>query len=248
MTNIEWAELRVRDLALQERFYTELLDLEVISREAASVQLGVGGRTLLRLHADSSAQVSADARPGLFHLAFLLPDAGRLGAWLVRARQQRLRLEGASDHGVSEAIYLSDPEHNGIEVYADRDRPRSDEVEMYTRRLDIDALLAKAPVWRGAAGLRLGHIHLRSLRAQDGKEWFDHLGMRLTVRYPGAEFYAADGYHHHFAVNEWGVGPARPGLWTGLTGYGLSGPFAQEEVRDPWGHRVELSPASVSVG
>ncbi|MBN9414865.1 hypothetical protein ABS71_14060 [bacterium SCN 62-11] len=248
MTNIEWAELRVRDLALQERFYQELLDLEVLGGTDHSVELGVDGRTLLRLHADSSAQVSPQARPGLFHLAFLLPDAGRLGGWLARARQRGLHLEGASDHGVSEAIYLSDPEYNGIEVYADRERPRSQEVEMYTRRLDVAALLAKAPAWSGSSGLRLGHIHLRSLHAQDGKEWFDRLGMRLTVRYPGAEFYAADGYHHHFAVNEWGVGPAQPGVWAGLTGYGLSGPFEEAEVRDPWGHRVELSPASVSVG
>jgi catechol 2,3-dioxygenase len=246
MTNIEWAELRVRDLALQERFYRELLDLEVVRREARGVELGVAGQTLLKLEHDPQAQVSDQAQPGLFHLAFLLPDAATLGGWLGRARHSRLRLEGASDHGVSRAIYLSDPENNGIEVYADRDFPRGGPIEMYTRALNIDGLLAQARPWTGAAGLRLGHIHLRSLHAQDGADWFQRLGMQLTVSYPGGEFYAADGYHHHFAVNEWGVRAPRPGVWTGLTGYALTGPFQPEEVSDPWGHRVSLGQTSLS--
>jgi catechol 2,3-dioxygenase len=110
---------------------------------------------------------------------------------------------------------------------------------MFTRRLDLDGLLQRARPWQGG-NVRLGHVHLRALDPQDGAAWFARLGMQPTVHYPGAEFYAADGYHHHFAVNNWGVGPARPGNWTGLTGYGLRGPFRPETLSDPWGHRVEL--------
>lgn len=240
MTNIEWAELRVRDLALQERFYRELFDLEVIRRDDARVDLGVDGRTLIKLSSDSRARVPEQAQPGLFHLAFLVPDAGQLGGWLQRSQ---VPLEGASHHGVSRALYLSDPENNGLEVYADT----GEKVEMGTSRLDLPALLRMARPW-SPQGLRLGHIHLRSLNAHDGQSWFAHLGMVASAHYPGAEFYAADGYHHHFAVNQWGVRPAPPGDWTGLTAYALTGPFEGQQLRDPWGHRVELRPASVSVG
>lgn len=240
MTSIKWAELRVRDLALQERFYRDLLDLEVLGREAARVELGVEGRVLLKLQADYQARVPDQAQPGLFHLAFLLPDIGRLGAWLQRSQ---VPLEGASDHGVSRALYLSDPEGNGLEIYADTGA----QVEMGTRRLDLPGLLQQAGPW-SPRGLRMGHIHLRSLNAHDGQAWFAQLGMVLSAHYPGAEFYAADGYHHHFAVNQWGVQPAPPGSWTGLTAYALKGPFEAAELRDPWGHRVQLEPASVSVG
>ncbi|MBX3171369.1 MAG: VOC family protein [Candidatus Eremiobacteraeota bacterium] len=240
MTNIEWAELRVRDLVLQERFYCQLLDLEVLKRDGSRVELGLEGRALLKLQADPKARVPEQAHPGLFHLAFWVPDMGRLGGWLQRSQ---VPLEGASDHGVSRALYLSDPENNGLEIYADTGA----RVEMGTRRLDLPALLHQARPW-SALGLRLGHIHLRSLSAYDGQEWFARLGMTPSARYPGAEFYAADGYHHYFAVNQWGVRPAPAGNWTGLIGYALSGPFATAEVCDPWGHRVQLTSASVSVG
>ena len=232
MTNIEWAELRVRDLALQERFYRDLLDLEVLHREAGRVELGVDGRKLLKLQAQPEARLPDHAQPGLFHLAFLVPNAGRLGAWL---QGSGVPLEGASHHGVSQALYLSDPENNGLEIYADTGAS----VEMGTRRLDLDALIRQATGW-SPQGLRLGHIHLRSLNAHDGQEWFAGLGMVPSAHYPGAEFYAADGYHHHFAVNQWGVRPARQGVWTGLTGYALSGPFQPGRLHDPWGHQVEV--------
>lgn len=229
MTSIQWAELKVRDLARQQRFYRELFGQDL---------------SILRLREDRQAQVPTRAQPGLFHLAFLLPDQAALGGWLRQAAARGVRLEGASDHGVSQALYLSDPEGNGIEVYADR--PPAEwpgapgALEMFTRRLDLDSLLQKARAWNGPDGLRLGHVHLRSLHPQDGAAWFTGLGMKPTVHYPGAEFYAADGYHHHFAVNNWGVNPAPEGNWTGLAGYGLRGPFRRETVSDPWGHRVEL--------
>jgi len=236
MTTIDWAELKVHDLARQQNFYQKLFDLPVTAQEPGRVELG----GLLRLHADPHAQVPRQAQPGLFHLAFLLPDAQKLGGWL---KAHPSALEGASDHGVSQALYLSDPEGNGIEVYADR--PREEwPPEMYTRRLDLDRLLAGAAAWKEPDELRLGHIHLRSLSSRDGREWFARLGMQLTTSYPGAEFYAADGYHHHFAVNQWGVQAASLGRWTGLTGYGLSGAYDGGELTDPWGHRVELRSAS----
>ncbi|MBS2036325.1 VOC family protein [bacterium] len=239
MTSIEWAEIRVRDLDLQERFYRDLFGWEPTFRSPGQVHLGP-----LRLLEDDQARIPGQAQPGLFHLAYLAPNAEALGGWLQHAAGRGVRLEGASDHGVSQALYLSDPEGNGIEVYADRPRQEwpgaPGAVEMFTRRLDLEGLLAKAHPWSGPAGFRLGHIHLRALDPYQGAEWFEGLGMRVTVHYPGAEFYAADGYHHHFAVNNWGVEPAAEGLWVGLNGYALRGSFHSEVRLDPWGHRVEL--------
>lgn len=243
MTNIEWAELRVRNLGLQKDFYHALFGWDPVDGPDGSIQLGP-----LRLREEPLAQVPARAQPGLFHLAWLAPDQESLGGWLQHLASQGISLEGASDHGVSQALYLSDPEGNGIEVYADR--PRQDwpgapgALEMFTRRLDLHRLLKGARAWSGPHGFRLGHVHLRALDPHHGSTWFEQLGMQVTVHYPGAEFYAADGYHHHFAVNNWGVRPALPGLWTGLSGYALSGSFRPDVTQDPWGHRVELISAA----
>lgn len=239
MINIEWAELRVRDLGLQKEFYRAVFGWEPVEAPDGSVQLGP-----LRLREEPLAQRPPRAQPGLFHLALLAPDAQALGGWLQHLASQGISLEGASDHGVSQALYLSDPEGNGIEVYADRPRQHwpgaPGPVEMFTRRLDLDRLLGEGREWSGPQGFRLGHVHLRAIDQHQGSKWFEQLGMRVTVHYPGAEFYAADGYHHHFAVNNWGVSSALPGLWTGLSGYALSGPFSSQVTQDPWGHRVEL--------
>ena len=210
--------LRVTDLPGLTAFYRDSIGLGLIAETADAADLGVDGEVLVRLERGATRPSSA---AGLFHLAILLPSRADLADWLGHAAAIRLPLEGASDHLVSEAIYLSDPEGNGIEIY--RDRPRADwprrdgAIQMATERLDLHALLAEA---RGGyagmpAGTRMGHIHLRVGDTAAVEAFYaGALGFELMVRYPGASFLASGGYHHHIAGNVWnsrGAGPRQPG-------------------------------------
>lgn len=212
--------LRVCDLAKLTAYYRDAIGLQLLSSTDRSAELGVAGRVLVRLEA-GAAQPSSAA--GLFHLAILLPSRGDLADWLKHAAETGIRLEGASDHLVSEALYLSDPEGNGIEIYRDRRRPewprRSDGgIAMATERLDLDRLLAEAgsePYAGMPAGTGMGHIHLRVGDTAAAEAFYrDLVGFELMVRYPGASFLASGGYHHHIAGNIWGsrgAGPRQPG-------------------------------------
>lgn len=200
--------LRVRDLDGLTAFYRDAIGLTLISQQPGKVILGRDGEPLVVLEAGAQPQAS---KAGLFHIAILLPSRRDLANWLAHAARTGLRLEGASDHLVSEAIYLSDPEGNGIEIYRDRSRPewprRDGAVAMATERLDLDALLAEAssePYSGMPAGTRMGHIHLRVGDADQAEAFYrDALGFDLMVRYPGASFLASGGYHHHIGANIW---------------------------------------------
>lgn len=207
---VEAVALTVRDLPLVARFYEEAIGLEPLAADAAEAALGAGGRTLLRLRSDPHASPAARGEPGLFHTAFLLPSRGDLGAWLAHARANGIRLTGAADHTVSEALYLSDPEGNGIEVYVDRPReawPRDGErIPMPNDPIDLSALAASAPApWTGAPEETVvGHVHYRVGSIPDEEAfWRNEIHLALTHRYPEASFLAAGGYHHHVAVNTW---------------------------------------------
>jgi len=241
MNSILWAQLDVADLPGQSRFYQDVLGLDLLQQEPSREVLGMGDRPLLQLVHCPQARLSPVAQPGLFHLAFLLPARSHLGAWLGHARRLGTELEGGSDHGVSEALYLSDREGNGLEIYADRP-PVEGPITMDTRRLDLHSLAQAAVPWQGApVGTRLGHIHLRHTDRAVARSFFDSLGLHTTFAVSGAEFFAWNGYHRHFAVNQWGVSPARPGCWTGLSGYALEGDWPDQVLLDPWGHRVVLN-------
>lgn len=210
--------LRVRDLPGLTAFYRDAIGLSTISESAQESVLGAGGMPLVKLEAGAQAPSSA---AGLFHLALLLPSCTDLANWLGHAARRRLPLEGASDHLVSEALYLSDPEGNGIEIYRDRSRaewPRGPggEIKMATDRLDLDALLREADGRDYAgmpAGTVMGHIHLRVGDVAGAEAFYrDKLGFDVMVHYPGAAFMATGGYHHHIAANIWhsrGAGPRR---------------------------------------
>lgn len=180
---------------------------------------------LLDLLSDPSATPRDPRDAGLFHTAFLLPSRADLARWLAHAILLDVPLQGASDHIVSEAIYLADPEGNGIEVYADRPvaqwRDQDGQIRMTTYPLDREALLAaREGAWAGfPAGGSIGHVHLQvgDTAAADGF-YRDVLGFDLSCRYPGASFYGSGGYHHHLAGNIWnsrGTG-ARPEGAAGL--------------------------------
>ena len=139
--------LTVNDLATVQAFYEEAIGLERLSGSGEVVQLGAGDRVLLELREDHSARRSSRREAGLFHTAFLLPSRAALGRWLRHTVETRIPLQGASDHLVSEAVYLADPEGNGIEVYHDRPReewPRENgAIRMATDPMDTDGV-AKA--------------------------------------------------------------------------------------------------------
>lgn len=260
--------LRVRDLTAVTSFYRDAIGLGVMSREAAAATLGVDGVALVKL-VEGGAAPSSPA--GLFHLAILMPSRAALADWVGHAARTGVPLEGASDHLVSEALYLSDPEGNGIEIYRDRPRiewPRRDgAIRMATDRLDLDALLreAKGGIYAGMpAGTRMGHVHLRvGDTAQAEAFYHGELGFDLTVRYPGASFLSSGGYHHHIAGNVWnsrGAGPRGAGE-LGLDRFELVARDAADfegmrqrilaaggevgsdgpTIADPWGNRLVLT-------
>lgn len=242
---IDHVALLVRDLPAMTAFYRNALGLSPLESDGETARLGAGGRTLLELRGDRAARSRDPRGAGLFHTAFLLPDRPALARWLRHVADTGIRLTGASDHGVSEAIYLDDPEGNGIEIY--RDRPPSDwirtgdRVEMFTRRLDADALLADADgPWRGAPDdSTIGHVHLQvgDLDRADGFFAGD-LGLTRTFDGPGGAWYGWNGYHHHLAGNVWnsrGAGLREPGA-TGLAAVSVREPGrAGTTITDPWG-------------
>ncbi|PST26534.1 glyoxalase [Mesorhizobium plurifarium] len=227
---VDRSHLVVSDLETVSSWYRRILGLSPVETSASGVTLGVAGRPLLTLTSDGSAAKAPRNAPGLFHHAFLVPDRTGLGRWLVHAAENGVRLEGASDHLVSEAIYLADPEGNGIEIY--RDRPREEwnygadgMVAMNTLPLDLQALYDEAPKngWDGlSAGTTIGHIHLQVSGIPQADAFFrDTLGLDLMARYPGASFFATGKYHHHVAANIWNSrgAPKRQGNMTGLADY-----------------------------
>ncbi len=213
--------LSVLDLERQREFYTEFLGLRLFGGDQGRALLGAGDRQILAL--ESGAKRPRPSRTtGLYHMAIRFPSRAALGQVLQRMLAKDAAPQGGADHLVSEALYLADPEGNGIELYCDRPEsewPRKDGmVVMENAPLDWDGLLAEAPVEEAGAapGTRLGHVHLQvaDLEAADAF-YVDVLGFEKSAEFPGqAHFVSLHGYHHHIAYNIWagrGAPPAPPG-------------------------------------
>lgn len=241
--------LAVADLARSLRFYGEVMGLDIVDRQGGTARLGAGGRPLLELEERPEAVRDQD-EAGLFHVAWRVPDRPALGAFLRHLRAAGWPLAGASDHDVSEALYLADPDGHGIEVY--RDRPRSTWLEggrlrMGTDRLDVagvlDAASDLAP--RGLpAGTDLGHVHLETHDLAAARRFYEGgLGMAVMIERPGALFLSKGGYHHHLAVNAWGrrTRPQAPGA-LGLLFYAIAADAAPVTLRDPQGVELRVVP------
>ncbi|MCT8998390.1 VOC family protein [Chelativorans intermedius] len=249
--------LKARDARRLSAFYRDVVGLEEMPGRDGAAVLGAGGRPLLAIEEDAAA-VPDDARQaGLFHIAFLLPSRADLARWARHALDLRVPLQGASDHLVSEAIYLADPEGNGIEIYADRPAARwpweGGQIAMKTLPLDMDGLLATPRAerpWAGAPrGTIIGHVHLRVGDPAAAEAWWhEALGLDTMARYGRqAVFLASGGYHHHVGVNAWhsaGAGrrnPAMAGLaWVELQSDGAG---QARTLQDPWGTVVRIAPA-----
>lgn len=238
--------LRVRDLGAALGFYRDLLGLRMEADPPLYRLFPEGRGFFLELHHDPQAPLRPYPSLGLYHLALRLADRQALAGTLRRLLEAGIPLEGAADHGVSEALYFRDPEGNGLELY--RDRPEGEwpqEPLMFTAPLNLESLLAENPK---ATPLPpetlLGHLHLHVADLDEAEAFFAaRLGMALTLRtYPGALFFAWDGYHHHVGANTWA---GKRGAWqgaTGLLGYTLLDPWGREEtLLDPVGARVRLT-------
>jgi catechol 2,3-dioxygenase len=205
--------LRVRDLQRMTAFYRDVIGLTILREADDSVDLGAGGVLLVTLERHGDAAIEPRRSAGLFHTAFLMPTRRDLARWLVHAGTMRVPLTGVADHLVSEAIYLDDPEGNGVEVYADRP-PESwvwtdGVVTMGTDPLDIDDLMSltdrRADDFTTAPdGLRIGHIHLRVGDIARANDFYrTAVGLEPTFSRRDATFLSSGGYHHHVAVNIW---------------------------------------------
>jgi catechol 2,3-dioxygenase len=207
-------------------------------------------RELIELRQSEVPDRAPRRATGLFHTAFLYPTRGQLGAALLRIANERAPFTGASDHLVSEALYLDDLDALGIELY--RDRPRDawpppdpgERIKMDTRALDLQALAAEAE--GDAEGVRIGHVHLKVADVEEATRfWMQEVGLELMTGWAGqAAFLAVDGYHHHIGVNAWfsrGAEPEPP-EGPGLDAVVLGGTGRSAQLRTPDGLRVVLEP------
>jgi catechol 2,3-dioxygenase len=220
-TEIGAVRLAVADLAPARDFYERVIGLREIEAGDGVVRLGTE-RAVVELAGEPGAAPRPPSTTGLFHLAILVSSRAELARSLRRAVDAGWRLAGASDHLVSEALYLADPEGNGIEIYRDRSRDQwrysGGQVEMATLPLDLRSLLAEAPeaedpLAAASSGTRVGHVHLQVSDLAAAEAFYAGvLGFEVTVRgYPGALFVSAGGYHHHVGLNTWaGEGAPSP--------------------------------------
>jgi catechol 2,3-dioxygenase len=214
------ARLAVSDLSRSADFYERVLGLPLISRTQDSTLLGPDPEhPRLTLTALTDPTPAPPGSTGLFHLAWLHPSRAALAATVRRIAAGRWPLDGAADHGVSEALYLSDPDGLGIEIYADRprelwDRPSDGHgVKMVTLPLDLDSLLAEGSAETTAAvamtmtmpaDTTIGHVHLKVADAPRAIAFYrDALGLDEQALLPSAGFLSAGGYHHHVGLNSW---------------------------------------------
>ncbi len=231
--------LQVRDLQRSLDYYTQVIGLRLAGRDADTASLAAPGddRPLVRLHARPGLlPVPRRGVFGLYHFAILLPDRAALGRFITHLAAIGER-PGAADHLVSEAIYLTDPDGLGIEVYCDRPRDtwrhEHRELVMATEPLDFAAVAAAAhgATWTGApAGTTMGHLHLHVGDLDEARRFFQGaLGFDVTVwSYPGALFFSAGGYHHHLGANTWAPGPAATDAEARLLDWELLLPSGEE--------------------
>ncbi|CYW48673.1 VOC family protein [Streptococcus suis] len=208
-----YVALNVRNLELQSLFYQQVLGLQVLTENSKQIDLGVGQTTLIRLiQTDQKGEVSHSY--GLYHLAIVLPSREDLGTIFRHFIDNKIPLQGASDHGYSEAIYLADTEGNGIEIYRDLPQDSWDvrpdgRIVGITEPMDAEAIYAlgkKADAdYQMPAGSRMGHVHLSVRESAASSRFYQEvLAVEDKFSVPSAAWLASGDYHHHLAVNEWG--------------------------------------------
>ena len=247
-THLGPTELVVTDLARSVRFYRDVIGLDADERGPGGAALTSGGRDVLLL-AEAPAARGAGRHAGLYHVALLMPSRLELARVAARLVATRTPIQGASDHGTHEAIYLADPDGNGLELAADRPRAEWPDVRDHATygggpqpldQASLFALVEDAPrEARAGAGVTVGHVHLHVGDLDAAVRFYrDVLGLELQVALPSAAFLSAGGYHHHVAVNTWrgeGVPPA-PADAVGLRRFAVLVPDA--DALDDLEHRL----------
>ena len=219
-THMGAVHLSVADLERSIRYYKEQIGLEMVAQDDGLVTLGTGGRGLLAL-TELPGAPPARGHTGLYHFALLVPERDDLARWLAHAARDRVTLVGLSDHFVSEALYLRDPDHHGIEIYWDRPREIWQDqvgVRMTTEPLDVENLLGELndpgsePFDGLPGGTTMGHVHLQVAEIDSTVGFYrDLLGFGLMAQLgDSAAFLAAGGYHHHLGANTWESRGASP--------------------------------------
>lgn len=243
-TRIGGAVIKVADINRSLEFYTKVIGFKVLSQNHQRASLGTALGSILVLEEMKGARRPSDSSTGLYHTAILFPNRRSLAIKIAQLVELKIPF-GQSDHLVSEAFYLSDPDGNGLELY--RDRPKSEwgwadgSVKMAVDPIDFNSFFAEIfpdePALENRsvpADTRLGHIHLRVAEIKSSEDFYQRiLGFDVTARMPGALFLSAGGYHHHLGMNVWqsrgGLPPAEPAA--GLREYSILLPDEAEFER-----------------
>jgi catechol 2,3-dioxygenase len=245
-TTVGAVHLRVNDLDLARRFYTKMLGLQATVDDAGELLLSADGATpLLRIAEDAKAAPRDPRTTGLYHFALLLPSRAQLGRVLQHLAKTRYELDGMVDHAISEAVYLTDPEGNGIELAADYPRETWGRVmqaaqhdpRIMSRPMDVQRMFGEADAlkeeWDGIApATKMGHVHLHVRDVPEALAFHhDALGFDVMTDLASAAFLSAGGYHHHLGLNVW-AGPRapQPGA-VGLRHYTIEYPTESERKR-----------------
>jgi len=237
-TKIQSVDIKVKDLVRSLTFYSEQMGFKIISQTNDTALLSATGDLpyLLKLTEIPNAVYKPDGTTGLFHIAIRLPSRKELARVFLRLFEKKVKFQGFSDHLVSEAIYLEDPDENGIELYCDRPKEewqyKMGQVEMSTLPLNLNVLtneLDDRNVWNGIhPDTDIGHIHLSVSDLNKAQEIYSMmLGFNISnSTYPGALFFSAGGYHHHIGANVWSSrnGKPAPENSTGLNGFSIHVP------------------------
>jgi catechol 2,3-dioxygenase len=212
-TRLGAVDFTVADLARSVDFYTRVIGFSLLDKNEQRAILGAGTQPLLTVHERKNARRQPGHSTGLYHMAILLPSRPDLGRWLLHMERLRYPVQGFADHLVSEAVYLADPDGNGLEVY--RDLPHSDwkwnggQVQMATDPIDIEGIVTSIPdpnvLWTGAPqGTTIGHMHLRVGDIALAEAFYHRvMGFDVVAHMPSAIFLSAGGYHHHIGANIW---------------------------------------------
>jgi catechol 2,3-dioxygenase len=243
-TMIGHVRLIVSNLERSLRFYTEIIGFRLLKQNQSEAVLTADGVTpLVVLEEKADAVPKPPRTTGLYHFAILVPDRKSLAQALLHLLESGYPLQGASDHLFSEAVYLADPDGNGIEIYADRpmekwEKTASGEYKAVTEPLDVNDLLAQAgtEAWSGLPKqTRIGHVHLHVAHIEEAYAFYvQGLGFEPTLRMGAhALFVAAGGYHHHIGLNTWtGVGaPKPPANAVGLRVFSIVLPNEEEQKK-----------------
>ena len=210
LSGIKHIQLRVKDIRHMTQFYQHVLGMVVLEEKQGIAILGTKEKALLTLIEHPSFTEPKEPVLGLYHVAYLLPERTYLAAFLKHIIDTKTLIEGASDHGVSEAIYMRDPEQNGIEIYVDRPKtmwPMSQgTLNMFTQVMDIEDLMTLSIPFEGLpTGTMIGHVHQHVDNISTHESFYRYgLGMDLVLSYgSSASFLSYDGYHHHIGINTW---------------------------------------------